>query len=225
MKKIALVLIGIMALGCSTNSESKNPFENLTYYKFTNDDNSNLLLNFNLDNSIIYKNQDGETIVFEVKDYLKNKSTYSKGSFLSNSSIEYYRFDQQQLILSLVDLPYLSNQIEVKHERHPLNFNPNIYPHKKKASSFNSYIEFPFWNGYLGDDEYDITIILDYNIQVTSMSFNNTTYNNVRIIESGNTETINPQLDYPRNVHILYYDTEYGVIGFNDLEGNHWRLD
>ena len=46
---------------------------------------------------------------------------------------------------------------------------------------------------------------------------------NVLIFESGIDQIIKGN-NYDRNINVIYYDEEYGIIGFDDLNDNKWRL-
>jgi len=224
MKKVALIFILTFVSACSSDSETDNPLDDLAYYRFTADDQSKLLLDNNIGDIITYKNQNDETISFEIIKYSKKKNTHSTGTF-SGSGINYYYYDEQKLVMNFLNSPSVSNQIKILHERRPINFNPNNYPHQKKSSRLRNFIDFPLWNGYRDSDIYNHTIALNFNLPTITMSFNDYIFNDVRVLESGKIEVLNPQVTYPRNAHILYYDTKFGIIGFDDLNGNSWRLE
>ncbi len=53
---------------------------------------------------------------------------------------------------------------------------------------------------------------------------NNRTYANVLVFESNKDVVLEPSNIYPKNVNVIYYEYNYGVIGFDDLNGNQWRI-
>ena len=59
------------------------------------------------------------------------------------------------------------------------------------------------------------------------MTFGGKTYSKVMVFKSNKTVVIGAENQLPirpRNVHIVYYDYNYGIIGFDDLDGKLWRL-
>jgi len=54
------------------------------------------------------------------------------------------------------------------------------------------------------------------------MTFNGKTFKNVLVLSSNNDSIIEQPLC--KDVNILYYDETQGIIGFDDLNGNEWRL-
>lgn len=53
------------------------------------------------------------------------------------------------------------------------------------------------------------------------MNNNGTQYKNVIVLSSDNKTPINSI----KNVNVIYYDEEQGIIGFDDLNNKHWRLE
>ena len=105
----------------------------------------------------------------------------------------------------------------------PLNIElakENVY--KKYPSSVTAAIRYiQFWNSLE-----DATI--DFEQPKIEMTIDGKTFSNVFVLASGSNSIIeNPQLNGEiliRDVNVIYYDEKDGIIGFDDLNGNEWRI-
>ncbi|MBD3581513.1 hypothetical protein [Flavobacterium selenitireducens] len=78
---------------------------------------------------------------------------------------------------------------------------------------------FDRWNegGYWAKEDFALS-----NAYIQSISFNGNTYQKVVVIDSqtGNSGSGN---GFRLNANKMYYDFNYGLVGFDDLDGNQWR--
>ena len=99
-----------------------------------------------------------------------------------------------------------------------------LYP-----SKFHASIQLmPFWN-WDGSGNGNFKESIDYNLNKIEMNVNGKTFKNVFVLSSGNNTIIevkraNDRIYY-RDVNVIYYDEFEGIIGFDDLNGNEWRLE
>lgn len=106
------------------------------------------------------------------------------------------------------------------------------YIFSKNLNEYNNGINFPLWNVtlYSSIDEIQnpVNIFMrDYNyFQRSEMTVNGHLFTKVVTINSGSEESKN---DYTfglmtQNVNQLFYDYDFGIIQFNDIDGNEWKL-
>lgn len=208
------VIVILSLFSCSKENESVNLNENLPYYEFNNLDFENLLLVYeDKGEIIIFKNQENEELHFRVIFSKIEKVEYRTGTFWSSYTwVEFY-YDRQLIELELLD---------------------NVVPDEKFRFIANKYsenfiqggINFPLWNdntstGALGRP---INIDLDYSTSVNQVTIDGILYK--KVIEFNSRFDVAPFSfgNMPRNVAKIIYDLNKGIIGFNDLENNEWRI-
>ena len=86
---------------------------------------------------------------------------------------------------------------------------------------YNQIYNFPYWNQKDGNNspQYSIPLI-DPSVQKVTLYINGKWYSNVLKIVSKNNEPFSEQ----RKVNVIYYVDGIGIIGFDDLDNNQWRL-
>jgi len=221
---IFVLFIGIFIFNSCSKDEPEN--EGLPYYQFSIDETNKLINKPNVADEIIYKNQDNELIKFKVYSSEKGKTTYKTGSFAGGYSNAHFHYDRQQIKMWYAEGHLLSN-CEINIQKYPVGSNYQISPIVVGIPKFYGYFNFPLWNGYYGTDIYNNNISIDFLQPTVTISFNGKTYTKVRIFESNRTEILSPTNTlpfYPRNVHKIFYDDNFGIIGFDDLNGKLWRL-
>ncbi|WP_282072150.1 hypothetical protein [Polaribacter atrinae] len=106
------------------------------------------------------------------------------------------------------------------------------YVFSKNSDNFNNGINFPMWNisNFTSIDEIQNPtniIMTDFNTRIkTQMTINNHLFENVIIIES-ESDKIYLNSSYgtiKKNVNKVFYDYDFGIIQFNDIEGKEWKL-
>lgn len=106
------------------------------------------------------------------------------------------------------------------------------YVFSKNSDNFNNGINLPMWNisNFTSIDEIQNPtniIMTDFNTQIkTQMTINNHLFENVIIIESESDEVyLNSSYGtIKKNVNKVFYDYDFGIIQFNDIEGKEWKL-
>ncbi len=217
MKKILIISLSFIYFFINTSCTKENdPNAGKPYYKFTQDDVSKLLITFDIGKHYVYKNQDNQEIKFKVITSKTGKiSKYPWQGFGPPVNYEPdFFFDEQNIELELSSFPYIHNNC---------SFNLKRYPNISGNSVFYCTMEFPYWNGYYDEYDYHNTIFINYTEPKISMTINGITYNEVRVINSNKTTALTG-FQVPRNVNIIYYDENAGIIGFDDLNGKIWRI-
>lgn len=184
----------------------------LPYHRFNAYDYEKLLNPFDIGQEIIFKNQTHEKIVFRVTKSTLGKKMHRtivsdkcwiKNFYFDEQQIEmeclHPQFGKQKLVYMLKKFPSL---LQLSH--HKLKFS--------KESQLISTLHFPFWNN--AD-----TLIVDYSKNVSTLIIDSVFYTHVRVLESNNTN-----IYINKNVHKIYFDEQKGIIGFDDLDGNVWRV-
>jgi len=218
MKKIILIstIIVLVSFIFSCDKEKEK-----AYYRFSQLD-SERLLPYKEGQVLKFINQNNEErdfSIYAVNTSLKNLYTVGMGFFTSYAA-SYFYYDSKSITLidSKMEQPFYIN-----FNRWPLNTEiakENIYT--EYPSSFSGAIQYMrFWNVW--DDA-----IIDYEQRKIEMTVSGKTYKNVFVLSSGSDSII----EYPwpdgttqiRDVNVIFYDEIEGIIGFDDLNGNEWRL-
>ena len=218
--QILLFTLIFTLVGCSINEE--NTDDNVTYYKFTDNDKNNII-NYNyIPNQIItYENQFGDKLHFKViSNTTKKYGTYSSGTFSGGGGILESYYDSKIVRFEIFEnnANYIQEQVS--------------YIFSKSENNFKNGIKFPIWN----IDDFSFFDENDRPININLRNFNNSTkiemninghiFKKVVIIDSGSDfATPNTwEAILPNNVNKLYYDFEFGIIQFNDIEGENWKV-
>ena len=223
---IIMLFFAIFILNsCSRNNDIESS-DGLPYYQFTLDEKSKLIDKPNVGTVITYKNQDNELLKFKIYNSKKGKTTYTTGTFAGSYSSQHFHYDRQEISMWYAE-GYVFTSCEINIQKYPVGSNYQISPIIQGTPKFYGYFKFPLWNGYYGTNIYENIISIDFNIPTTTMTFNGKTYTKVRIFESNKNivlATTNTFPFYPKNVNIIYYDDNTGIIGFDDLNGKLWRI-
>ncbi len=221
MKKYIIfgsLFFGFLGLiSCSEESqEDSHP-----YYKFDASD-ASVISNYNYVKGqiITYQNQLGEQIHFKVIfNESKKYGDYTNGTFSGGGGILESYYDSKIVRLEMVE-----NQMA---------FNGELvnYIFSKSKNTFKSGINFPIWNildsGFFDEIDRDVNINLGIysNHSRVPITINGHLFNKVVLIESGFNTPASPNWgSLPNNVNKLYYDYDFGIVQFNDLDGNEWKV-
>ncbi|MBA4317120.1 MAG: hypothetical protein C0412_01850 [Flavobacterium sp.] len=224
MKNILTYAILIFILqSCISVDETKE--DSLPYYQFTNDELKKLITKSDIGDERIYKNQDNEFIKFIIYKSQIEKSLFSTGNFSSRYSSNHYYYDNQEVLMWYKEGNVYSS-CKIKIIKYPEGSNYQTQYPIVGTPKFYGYFEFPIWNGYNKDNQYDNTIYINFDLPTIIMNFNEKTYLKVRVFESGKTTILSPSVPtlMENNVNKIYYDDNYGIIGFDDINGKLWRL-
>ncbi len=213
MKKILFFIITLLIISCDRDEPTE------AYYNFRDND-FEKLLNIELNSTIKYKNQFGDVITYtanEVTEQYENQ--LSQGSWVIPGSIKYFYYDRKVIELNSSD--FNNYKIKYKFNRFPIDVEQakendfTEYP-----SKFNGSVYVYLWNG-IGDNG---TININFDNQTMEMLINGTNYQNVITFQSDNPNPIIYTSSPERNVNVVYYDIIDGIVGFDDLNDNQWRI-
>ncbi|WP_395078112.1 hypothetical protein [Flavobacterium sp.] len=221
--KILLLLV-LLFNSCTTTNNEEVKGDGLLYYQFTQDEKNKLILAMNVGNIIVFKNQNDEFVKFEVTISKTEKRTYTTGGFLGYVTKRFY-YDEQQIVLKSLN-NYTYDLLKIDIMKYPVGSDYQTQYPVIGTPKFYGFLEFPLWNGFIGTDENRNYISLDFEIPTTNMTVIGNTYTKVRKFESNKTTILNPTISlpfHPRNVQTVYYDYNFGIIGFDDLDGKIWR--
>jgi len=210
MKNIMTVIVILSTLiSCRIDEPTDEPTE--AYYNFRNND-FDKLLNIELNSTVKYKNQFGDEIIYTANEVTDNyKDLLSQGNWVTSSIIKYFYYDRKVIeLISNYKIRYNFYRFPIDVEQAKEN-NFTEYP-----SKFNGSVYVYLWNG-IGDDG---TININYENSVNEMMINGINYENTIVLQSNNPDPITPE----RNVNVVYYDLYTGIVGFDDLNNNQWRL-
>ena len=208
MRKLLLISFAFIFLySCSKDDSEDVP----RYYPFLEQDYPLLLNKYNEPNKkLIFQNQDGEQNSFTLKSFVDEKEYYggTGGGFgPPTSGGDGFYYDTREIIFAFDQ--YNSGESEL------------TFQFNRLSDSLKGGIRFPLWNI---DQFYTGSIGIELHANSTSMSFNDQVFSDVILLRSNSQEAPYQIGSYSRNVNILYYDLSKGLIGFDDIDGNEWRL-
>ena len=190
-----------------------------TYFKFLPEDNDKFINSTEVGKVLIYKNQNNSEIKFKVLKNKTEKQVESRVDFVYGSH-KYFYYDEQRIQLgNLNDEPtqyyneFTSFFISLRRYPKVFQLNPTV------ISTQSVFIT------NIGLSPFDNTsnAFLNYSEPMISLTINSQTFNKVR-------KVILPINLYPnpnstlKGLTAIYFDQNKGVIGFDDVENNQWRL-
>jgi len=207
-----IIFITLILVSCSTDNDVRIE-ENLPYYEFSNTDLEKLLSVYQKKEEIVtFQNQYNNKLRFKVTYSKKEKVEYRTGTLWSSYTwVEFYH-DRQ-----LIELELLENSDDNEKIR---------FITVKWANAIQGGINFPLYNDYssIGALGRDINIDIDYSASLNQMFVNEIFYEKVIEFNSESEEAPFYFGSLKRNVNKIFYDLNNGVIGFNDLDNNKWRI-
>jgi len=211
---VLLLAIGLSTISCVQESAGSIRFD-VPYFQFDTSDFDKLLQVYEIEEEFItYQNQSNQVIRFKIRSStLGREGKVTGGSFFGTSggSLVYF-FDAQRIHLELTEWPDDYERTE-------------FLIQKTIEDTLKGTIYFPLWNDNTGSSSaLPNTIFLNFNKAPIIITLNNVTYNQVYEIVSQNDQSLGSLGPYERNINILYYDIQEGIVGFSDLDGGQWRL-
>lgn len=227
MKKIILTFFIIHFLAsCSKDDTPQQYDDGKKYYKFSSSE-YDLMINYNYtpNQVITYQNQFGEQLHFEVIFNETKKSEYCESSYFSgifggNCEFKYY-YDNKSIRLKIIE-----------------NQNANyaeyfvLYHFSKSDGIFKNALNLPIWNvyntSYIDKIQNPISVgLTTYNSVIrTTLNINGHLFSKVVEIDS-NSSALSLYSSggiLERNVNKIYYDFDFGIIQFDDINGKKWRV-
>lgn len=216
MKKFAIILFSFVLFltGCDKFKTGKS------YYCFRDDD-FDKILSFEDGQVIKYSNEDGEEIIFEVT---QQNSDYKQQITIDNMIVpptKLFYYDEKNIELKT----FPNRRINYYFRRFPIDFeqakdNVSIELESQFEASFSIYN----WNGYNNGYTVHNDIKINFNAEKETMTINGANYSDVFVFESGSNEPVYAGDTINRYFNKVYYDLHTGIIGFDDLDNNHWRI-
>lgn len=223
MKKY-IILIAVIICGLNFNSCSKEDNINRTpYYRFDSNDQKNMVsYNYTPNQVIVYENQLGNKMHFRVTaNTTKKYGDYSSGTFSGGGGgiLESY-YDAKIIRLEVVEneANFIAEQVS--------------YIFSKNENNFKSALKFPIWNvsnSYImdeGDRPFDIDLRPFNDDQKIEITINGNIFKEVIMVESGSDVAAPNAFGalLPNNINQLYYDFNFGIIQFSDIDGDIWKV-
>jgi hypothetical protein len=216
INSILIILAFSILISCSEND---NDFSsNLPYFEFKNEDTPNLLNLPKLNSRLTFINQNSEELYFDVMKSESGRQLYSRGNWVYGST-KYYYFDEQSLYLrsSLFDKDDTYSFFEISIRRVPVEFDWRVFPViLSKESRLITNIRYVTFNNK-GQG-----IGIEYR-NLIEMNFLNKNYKKVIKVDLTKTEAFSNNWPLP-SLNYIYFDINEGIIGFDDRNGNEWRL-
>ncbi|GEM_PF-7021112 len=201
MKKLIFLLTLLFSLfSCSTDLESDTP-----HYKFSKSDYKYIPTVYDEVGKIFtFKNQLNEEVNLEVLDYNFTKET--GGGIGSSEPFHYY----QLLTIELKVIDNITSNSNCNHKSIKISNWGGDY--LATRFSFNNAPD-PCTNGSSVEK-------WEFPYRFNEMRISNVSYDKVVILFEGSGIYFHP--DY--SVNKVYFDFKEGIIGFDDLENNKWRI-
>jgi hypothetical protein len=217
-KSQILCLFTIFLVNCK-NDDGNIEFP---YFVFNQSDNSLIITyDYSINEIITYENQNGEQLNFKVvQNEITKQSDYSEGGFSGGGgNLESY-YDSKIIKLEIIEnQDYESNGL--------VN-----YIFSKSNDSFKSGMNFPLWNilnpTFIDElrNNANIPLMAFNDLPKIQGNINGHIFEKIVIIDS-QSMSINQDSSYgtlTKNINIIYYDYDFGIVQFNDIQGNEWKL-
>ena len=217
MKKIILLLVIILNLSCSNDKTEVG--DGLPYFPFLQVDYDKFINSTEVGKILIYKNQNNAELKFKVVKNKTEKQLESRGTFVVGS-YKYFYYDEQRIEMQstlFADGDFCcSSSFYLSLKRWPKTYqtSPTVISQDSKFITNIGLI--PFSTGIQ-------SAFLDYSEPLINLTINAVTYNKVRKIEIIPNPFPNPNWQLP-SLKYIYFDQNKGVIGFDDMQNNEWRL-
>ena len=214
---LLMLIVSLVVTSCSP----KNDMDDERYFRFKDSDKSLLIKhNYQVDQIITYRNNDGQELNFKVILNETKKSSYFTGGTFSGGSLFNNYYDNKIIRFEVLEYGNCGRHSIVN------------YIFSKNDNTFKNGINVPMWNvsNYTFIDEIQNPtniMMTNYNEQTKiGMSINNHFFDKVVVIESGSDDN-NQNGTYGvinRNINKVFYDYNFGIIQFNDIDGKEWKL-
>lgn len=216
MKKSILLFLLVVHLSCS--NDKTEVIDSLPYFQFLQVDNDKFINSTEVGKILIYKNQNNAELKFKVLKNKTEKQLESRGTFVVGS-YKYFYYDEQRIQLGdITDEPiqyyeYSTFFISIKRFPKVYQLNPTV------ISSESILIA----NIGLRPFDNSETAFFNYSESTMSLTINSNVFTKVRKV------TLPTNL-YPnanstlKGLTNVYFDQNKGVIGFDDIQNNEWRL-
>lgn len=219
--KFSILVVTTVSLICCNNDDGNGI--DYPYYEFDETD-TELLINYEYDigEIITYENQNGEQLNFKVIFNETSKvGEYSLGTFSGGGGLLQSYYDSKIVRLEIIENQDYGREGLVN------------YIFSNSQNLFKIGVNFPLWNissAAFIDELDNRSNIFPTDLAsepLTQMIVNGHLFERTIAIDS-ESEDINEISSYGTlisNVNKLYYDYDFGIIQFDDMEGNEWKLN
>ena len=217
MKKIILLFVIILNLSCSNDKTEVE--DRVPYFPFLQVDSDKFINSTEVGKILIYKNQNNAELKFKVLKNKTEKQLESRATFVVGT-YKYFYYDEQSIHFGNINV----NPNEYYDENYKFKISvkrwPKIYQTNPTIISSESILIaniglYPFDNS--------ATAFLNYSEPLVNLTINSQIFTNVRKIILPINQYPNPNATL-KGISILYFDQNRGVIGFDDIQNNEWRL-
>ncbi|WP_299781496.1 hypothetical protein [uncultured Formosa sp.] len=226
MRNLLRLLVCCIVIFIFSGCEIDHNEETYPYYKFESEDDT-LLIKYNyIPNQIItYKNQFNKKLNFRViSNITEKRGSYSRGTFSGGGGLLVNYYDSKIIRLEIIENPSNTSNSG--------DYSKVNYVFSKNKSVFVNGFNFPMWNitsfYSINELQDNVNVYLsDFNeIPKTEMSINNHVFKAVVVIDSNSDESLNNSSFGPllQNVNKIFYDYDFGIVQFNDVDGNEWKV-
>ncbi len=218
-----ILAVGLLFL---TRCEKDSNEDWLSYYKFNEDDELLMIkYNYKPNQIITYENQFGEKLHFKVILNERKKREYYYGATFSGGGHLSNYYDSKIIRIEILENTGYDDGASGDYSKVNYIFSKNL-------DEFKNGINFPMWNikffSYINELQDNVNIYtIDYNSSPkTQMNVNGHLFQNIVLIESNSNETNNFSTFGPliQNVNKIYYDYDFGIVQFIDIEGKEWKV-
>jgi hypothetical protein len=216
MKKIIILFVIIINLSCSNDKTEVG--DGLPYFPFLQVDNDKFINSTEVGKILIYKNQNNAELKFKVLKNKTEKKLESRGTFVV-SSYKYFYYDEQRIQLGDISAEptqyYEDSSFFISIKRFPKVFQLNPTVISSESILITNIGLRPFDNSE--------TAFYDYSEPLVSLTINSQVYTKVRKKTLPTNLYPNPNSTL-KGLTNIYFDQNKGVIGFDDIQNNEWRL-
>lgn len=210
--QLSLFLLAFLFISCIEEEQQPR-----AYYHFYKNDENYIIKTQHVGQEFLYKNQHGESKLVElIAIHDAKHQLYSISSvFLTTNN--YFYFDSYQHVYKFKDgeTQFL---FKLNWKRWPIDYAHAIHDVYTPIPSLFDY-DIPFFR-YLNPEvsHENSNLVVDITQTPISMEVDGVVYNRVVVVHR-NTPLIGAEYQ-----PALYMDLTYGIIGFDDKDGNLWRL-
>ena len=218
--KIVFVSLSFLLFwSCSLDLNQENT--DAPYYTFNNQDRS-FVINYQyvVGQTIPYVNQSGDTLHFRVLENQTSKNaSYSDGSLSGGEGLLENYYDSKIIQLEIPENPSTEPYALVN------------YIFSKNNNTLNTGINFPMWNlplfSFIDEVQNSVNIFINQDQETSTLTINGYQFNNVIKLRSNSTNSNNDSRFGPlvQNVNELWYDYDFGIIQFKDINDTLWSID
>lgn len=214
-----LIFTSIFPISCSNDDGNSIEYP---YYQFDSTDAEFITkYNYSVGEIITYENQFNEQLNFRViKNERKKEGYTSFKSFSGGGGVSSYHEIQ-------------ITRFEIIENRNYENNGLVNYIFSKSRDTLKNGINFPLWNiaasTFIDELQNHANVILTgfNDVEKTKVNSNGHLFERVVAIESKSND-VNQDYSYGAlslNVNKVHYDYDFGIVQFDDIEGNQWKVN